>query len=233
MVEKYVSNIIRMRNWIDCSNFLTLFLSLFILLLCLSFQSRSQTLNSQLQYSQAHFSVSYNPFQSPLDTTQADPSPNLPDPKSVLYKSMIVPGWGQVVNKQAWKIPIIYGILGGLGYYSVHLTKKYHDYRAAYYNLNPEIPNDFRFGQTPSYISENANLQELRSLRNQSRNRRDLVYVGIVVAYGLNIVDAYVFAHMRSFDVSEDLSMRTRIQPSVLAHTAPGVTLSIDLISRK
>lgn len=146
---------------------------------------------------------------------------------------MIVPGWGQIINKQAWKVPIIYGVLAGLGYYSVHLTQKYHDYRAAYYNLNPDSPDDFRFGQTPSYIPENANLQAVRDLRNQYRNNRDLVYVGIVLAYGLNIIDAYVFAHMRSFDVSEDLSMQPKLKPAVMAQSnSPGFTFSIDLIKK-
>lgn len=167
-----------------------------------------------------------------VDTSENNAELDLPSPKSVLYKSMIVPGWGQIVNNQTWKVPIIYGMLGGLGYYSVHLTKRYHDYRAAYYNLNPDTPNDLQFGPTPSYIPDNANLREVRTLRNQYRNNRDLVYIGIVLAYGLNIVDAYVFAHMRSFDVSEDLSMRPRIKPGVMAHTgSPGVTLSIDLIA--
>jgi hypothetical protein len=171
------------------------------------------------------------------DTTTADPSTNLPDPNSVMYKSMMVPGWGQVVNNQIWKVPIVYAILGGLGYYSVRLTKQYHDYRAAYYNLNPrppenEPPTDQRFGPTPSYISENANLQQLKTLRNTYHNRRDLVYVGLALAYGLNIVDAYVFAHMRSFDVSENLSMRTSITPGIMAQSAPGFTLSIDLIKK-
>ncbi|MGM0545711.1 MAG: DUF5683 domain-containing protein [Bacteroidota bacterium] len=168
-----------------------------------------------------------------MDSTQNAQSREFPKPSSVLYKSMIVPGWGQIVNKQAWKIPIVYGALVGLGYYSVHLTKKYHDYRAAYYNLNPESPDDMRFGATPDYIPESANLEEVRDLRNQFRNNRDLVYVGIVLAYGLNIIDAYVFAHMRSFDVSEDLSMRPSVKPAVMAQTStPGVTLSIDLISK-
>lgn len=167
------------------------------------------------------------------DTTEENLNEDLPDPTSVLYKSMIIPGWGQIVNRQAWKVPIIYGILGGLGYYSVHLHKKYHDYRAAYYNLNPENENDdFRFGPTPSYIPENANLEQIRTQRNTFRNRRDLVYVGLAVAYGLNIIDAYVFAHMRSFDVSEDLSMRPSIKPEIMAQSAPGITLSIDLIKK-
>lgn len=221
-----------MRNWIACSSFSILF-SLTFLLLCSPTKSRSQSLELENQYRQNDLSAQYYQVQPQVKDTTEDLNKNLPDPKGVLYKSMILPGWGQVINKQAWKIPIIYGILGGLGYFSVHFTKKHHDYRAAYYNLNPNTPDDLRFGSTPSYIPESANLQELRTLRNQARNRRDLVYIGIVVAYGLNIVDAYVFAHMRSFDVSEDLSMRTRIQPALLAQTTPGITLSIDLISRK
>jgi len=117
------------------------------------------------------------------------------------------------------------------------LNKRYHDYRAAYYNRTPRPPNnepptDERFGSTPSYISPNANLQQIKTLRNTYHNRRDLVYVGLAVAYGLNIVDAYVFAHMRSFDVSENLSMRPSITPGIMAQTAPGFTLSIDLIKK-
>lgn len=223
-----------MRNWIACSSFSILFLSLSILFAAFPHKSQSQSLRSQYpdELGVTYQDLGYTSNFRLGDTTQIDPNPNLPDPGNVLFKSMIVPGWGQVVNKQAWKVPIIYGILGGLGYFSVHVTKKYHDYRAAYYNLNPDAPDDFRFGDTPSYIPESANLQQVRSLRNQYRNNRDLVYVGIVVAYGLNIVDAYVFAHMRSFDVSEDLSMRARVQPSLLAQSTPGVTLSIDLISK-
>jgi hypothetical protein len=156
-----------------------------------------------------------------------------PDPTSVMYKSMIIPGWGQIQNKQFWKVPIIYGLLGGLTWYSIHLTKSYHDYRAAYYNMNPDSPDDFRFGPTPDYIPENASLVALQDTRNALRNQRDFMYIAIGLAYGLNIVDAYVFAHMRSFDVSEDLTMKTSITPSVLAYGNPGVTLSIELFNKK
>jgi hypothetical protein len=149
-----------------------------------------------------------------------------------MYKSLILPGWGQVVNKQAWKVPIIYGALGGLVVYSIYLTEQYHDYRAAYYNLNPENPqDDLRFGPTPDHIPDNANVEQLRNTRNSLRNRRDLVYVGTALAFGLNVVDAYVFAHMRTFDVSEDLSLRTRVKPSVSTREiVPLVTVSVDLI---
>ena len=56
--------------------------------------------------------ASYN-YSIQSDSTK----PEYPNPKSVVRKSLIIPGWGQVVNKQAWKVPIVYGLIGGLGYY--------------------------------------------------------------------------------------------------------------------
>lgn len=153
-----------------------------------------------------------------------------PDPKSVLRKSLIIPGWGQVTNKQVWKVPLVYGLLGGLVYYSTDLTKQYHDYRAAYYNSFEEN-TDFRFGATPDYLA-GANVSSLKSNRNFLRNRRDFIYITIGLAYILNAVDAYVFAHLRSFDVSDDLSMNASIKPGFVASGAseiiPSVALSIS-----
>lgn len=151
-----------------------------------------------------------------------------PDPKKVMHRSLIVPGWGQVTNKQAWKVPIVYGLLAGLTYYSIDMHKSYHDYRAAYYNLNPDTPDDNRFGPTPNYIPENSNLSFLRESRNFYRNRRDLVYVFIGLAYALNAIDAYVFAHLRSFDVSDDLSMNVRMKPDVLSTRQTGMIPSVS-----
>lgn len=150
-----------------------------------------------------------------------------------MYKSLLIPGWGQITNKQAWKVPIVYGLLGGLTWYSIFLNKKYHDYRAAFYNLNREpSENDFRFGQTPPYLVDETSLESLKTNRNFFRNRRDFIYVTIGLAYGLNVIDAYVFAHMRSFDVSEDLSVRTTVKPTILERGSPGLTLSLEIFKK-
>jgi len=155
-----------------------------------------------------------------------------PDPKKVLRRSLILPGWGQVTNKQIWKVPIVYGVIGGLAYYSVYLNNRYGDYRAAYYNLNPQSPGDNKFGPTPGYIPQDANLEALRETRNNFRNRRDLVFVFIGLSYALNAIDAYVFAHLRSFDVSDDLSMNIRMKPVMIAasksSSTPSILLSIN-----
>ncbi len=151
-----------------------------------------------------------------------------PDPKRVLRQSLIIPGWGQVTNRQIWKVPIVYGLLGGLTYYSITLTKDYHDYRAAFYNLSND---DFRFGQTPAYL-DGVSSQGLQSQRNFLRNRRDFIYVTIALAYALNAIDAYVFAHLRSFDVSDDLSFNPTVKPDIILTSidqpVPALSLSVS-----
>ena len=54
------------------------------------------------------------------------------------------------------------------------------------------------------------------------------MFVVMGLAYGLNILDAYVYAHMRSFDVSDDLSARTTVSPAILSEGVPGVRVSLS-----
>lgn len=129
----------------------------------------------------------------------------VPNPKSVMYKSLILPGWGQVTNRQAWKVPIVYGLLAGVTAYTIYSHDRYQGYKAAYYN-SIEGNTDQRFGPTPSYIPVGQPSELYRSNRNTFRNRRDLSIIGIFLVYGLNVADAYIFAHLRDFDVSDDLS---------------------------
>ena len=163
------------------------------------------------------------------DTVAAESqSSEFPKPKSVMFKSLMVPGWGQIVNKQAWKVPIVYGMYAGIGYYTYTIHKDYRDYKAAYYNSQRGEDTDFKFGPTPERL-QGVNASQLQSNRNSLRNRRDLMLVVLVLAHGLNAVDAYVFAHMRSFDVSDDLSAKASITPELLASNAPGLKLSFQL----
>lgn len=160
------------------------------------------------------------------DTAEVNQN-DYPEPKSVLYKSLMVPGWGQIVNRQPWKVPIIYGVFAGIGYYTYTIHQDYTDYRAAFYNAERGEDTDFKFGPTPDELV-GMNSNQLREVRNSLRNRRDLMFVVMFLAHGLNAVDAYVFAHMRSFDVSDDLSATAVIGPDMLADSSPGITLSIQ-----
>lgn len=136
----------------------------------------------------------------------------VPEPRSVMHQSMILPGWGQVTNEQTWKVPIIYGLFAGVVTYGVYAHRMYSGYRAAYYNSFSDN-TDFRFGQTPAFIPDGQPAEVYRFNRNQFRNRRDLTVVGVLLVYGLNIADAYIFAHLRDFDVSDDLSANIEYLP--------------------
>lgn len=129
----------------------------------------------------------------------------VPEPRDVMRQSMVIPGWGQVTNEQRWKVPIIYGLFAGVVTYGVYSHRMYTGYRAAFYNSFPEN-TDLRFGPTPSFVPAGQPPEIYRFNRNQFRNRRDLTFVGILLVYGLNIADAYIFAQLRDFDVSDDLS---------------------------
>lgn len=153
-----------------------------------------------------------------------------PKPKSVMLKSLMIPGWGQIENKQIWKVPIIYGLFAGIGYYTYTLNSDYKDYKAAYYNSFPDN-DDMRFGPTPEYL-QGVNANQLQSNRNSLRNQRDFMFVVMGLAYGLNVIDAYVFAHMRSFDVSDDLSANAIVQPALIENRSPGISLKINLQKR-
>lgn len=173
-----------------------------------------------------HRYLEKEPHADTTDTVNG--SREFPQPKSVMFKSLMVPGWGQVQNKQIWKVPIIYALYAGIGYYTYTVHQDYKDYRAAYYNVQRGEDTDFKFGPTPPSL-EGLNSNQLLSNRNALRNRRDLMFVVMALAHGLNAVDAYVFAHMRSFDVSDDLSARASISPGFLASSTPGLKLSIQL----
>ncbi len=189
---------------------------------------------AQPVFAQTLFSERFVPSSNHFTIMKLEPSTtanNYPEPKTVLRQSLIIPGWGQITNQQVWKVPIIYGLLGGLGYYSVYLTKEYHNYRAAYYN-SFDTNTDLRFGATPAYL-EGSSEFSLKSNRDFLRNRRDFIYITIALSHLLNVVDAYVFAHLRTFDVSDDLSLNGSLTPSTISTRlygeVPGVTLLINL----
>lgn len=167
------------------------------------------------------------PQETPKLTMKRD---TVPKPKKVLLKSAIIPGWGQVVNRQYWKVPIIYGALVGLTWYSTVMTKDYHQFRAAYYNSLADPTRNYhtdqRFGPTPAYLKGQSQ-DALKYYRNYYRNTRDMVYLGIGLAYGLNIIDAYVYAQMRDFDVSNNLSVQASIIPQNIPTQGTGVGLQL------
>ncbi|GIV58839.1 MAG: hypothetical protein KatS3mg042_1752 [Rhodothermaceae bacterium] len=153
----------------------------------------------------------------PADTTRTGGSH---DPRGALWRAAVLPGWGQVYNRQYLKVPIVYAGLGLLTWNALRLHDDYVLYRQAFqYKAFQELVDSGQLEENPRASFEPAynriaarfgpiGSASLRAQRDNLRRNRDLTILGIGLAYGLQILDAYVSAHLLDFDVSEDLSLR-------------------------
>lgn len=114
--------------------------------------------------------------------------------------SACLPGLGQIYNRKYWKAPVIYAALGGLTYWGVTNQIKY-----KYYSDNLRYEND----EDPSTINETKySTSSLITEKRQYRKFRDMAIMIGALVYIVNIIDANVDAHLKTFDVSDDLSLQ-------------------------
>ena len=106
-------------------------------------------------------------------------------PWGAVLRSAIIPGWGQIYNESYWKVPIIWGLTGWFVYAWIDNNKQYKDYRDLY--------------------SETGNSRYQR-LRDFYLDQRDEFAIYIAITYLLNLVDAYVDAHLFDFSIDENIS---------------------------
>ena len=131
------------------------------------------------------------------------------EPRKATLRSAILPGWGQAYNKEYWKIPIVYGALAIPAATYLYNNKWYKKTRDAY---NIVVNNDTAMFGTidPKLQPLISNPTSLQFYRNQFRKDRDYSTLWFIILWGLNVADATVFAHLKHFDVSDNLSMDIR-----------------------
>ena len=122
-------------------------------------------------------------------------------------RSAILPGLGQVYNKKYWKVPIVYGILAipvsTFSYNSTWYKKTRFAYAA---RSDKDTTNDKLIAPELQPLATDA----LKLYRNEFRKGMDFSILGLLVLWGLNVADAAVDGHLKSFDISDDLSMRLK-----------------------
>lgn len=128
-------------------------------------------------------------------------------PKVATFRSAVLPGWGQAYNKKYWKIPLIYGALGITTYIFYDNLVTYKKLRKAIIYRSDTIPaNDALVD--PRFI--NLSTESIRSYRNTYRQNIDYTVLFFIAFWALNVVDATVDAHLKSFDVSNDISFKIK-----------------------
>lgn len=150
-------------------------------------------------------------------------------PKVAALRSALLPGLGQIYNKKYWKLPIVYGALGVTTGIFLYNLKYYNATRFAYtvkYNMRVFHTDSAKYDQIKAELKP-LDEESLRSYRNQFRRDIDYSALFILLLWGLNVVDATVDAHLKSFDVSPDLSLKIKPGYSGLAQTS-GISLVLS-----
>lgn len=154
------------------------------------------------------------------DTTTKKKSPA----SKVALMSAILPGLGQVYNKKYWKLPLVYGVIAIPVSTFKYNREWYQKTRFAYSaKLDTIASNDALIARELQPLSN----ESLKLYRNAFRKNMDFSILGILVAWGLNVIDATVDGHLRNFDINTGLTMQ--IKPSFSSPQAP-IGLSIALM---
>lgn len=156
------------------------------------------------------------------------PSPNkLFNPNIATYRSAILPGWGQYTNKRYWKIPIVYAALGVTAVIFFRNVKQFNEAKSAYSNAIDGNPaNDYLIPQP--YFTLKDQPERIKTFRNEVRQNVDYSALFFILFWGLNVVDATVEAQLKTFDVSDNLSLQIKAGYSPMANTN-GVSLVLNI----
>ena len=165
----------------------------------------------------------------PIVKTKSVDTPKKFSPRLATLRSVILPGWGQFYNKKYWKIPIIYAALGITGSVFAFNLKTYKLLRQAFIYRSDTIPSNDVFIDR-QFI--NLSAESLRTYRNSYRQNIDYTVLVFLVLWGIQVVDATVDAHLKAFDVSDNISMKIKAGSSGIANTA-GISFVFSLKDNK
>ncbi len=128
------------------------------------------------------------------------------NPSIAALFSAVIPGAGQTYNGEYLKVGVIYGITGGLLYALDFNRHQYKRFNAAYEQRLK--------GEQDEFAGIIPNARGIRNIRDNYRKDMELTYIGLGLTYLFNVIDAFVAAHLASFDIDDDLSMQLR--PTVI-----------------
>ncbi|MEO5910669.1 MAG: DUF5683 domain-containing protein [Pelobium sp.] len=185
--------------------FLTLFL---FTVLQLSAQQQDSVLRSDTSKKSKSFNEKFSSTTKEIGSLFKDTT-TLQPPRKAVFRSAIIPGWGQARNHKWWKVPLVYAGFIGLGIV--------YDFNNRYYKIFLN-ESQFRKSTDKNAVSKYPEYQsipddQIYSAKDFYRRNRDLTLYSMGGFYLLQIVDAYIDARLATFDVGDDLSFK--IKPSI------------------
>lgn len=150
-------------------------------------------------------------------------------PRKAAIYSAIFPGLGQIYNRKYWKVPIVYTAIG-IPIYTFFDNRTFYNrtryaLTVASMDHNTQEYADALEKVHPQFLPhvEGAKINTLLNARNQVRKNMDYSILFTLLFWGLNVVDATVDAHLKGFNVNENLTMQ--INPAIISNQAIGISL--------
>lgn len=143
-----------------------------------------------------------------------------PDPKKAGLYSALIPGMGQIYNKQYWKASVIYVGLSVATYFIIKNSNDYNRYRKAYVSRLSNNPNNK--DEFTGILSTDA----IKQYQDDAKKYLDMTVLFTVIGYAGQVMEAIAAAHLHNFDVSKDLSLH--ISPIVTPNQTIGMSLVMN-----
>ncbi len=128
-------------------------------------------------------------------------------PSKAAFYSAVLPGLGQIYNKRYWKLPIVYGAMATTIYFYIDNNNELDRYRDAYKRRVAGFTDDEFSNPDGTPFVTTERLQDAQDTFRRNRDLSALLTLGI---YVLNIVDANVDAHLKQYNIDNDLSFKVK-----------------------
>lgn len=143
-------------------------------------------------------------------------------PSKAAFYSAVLPGLGQIYNKRYWKVPLVYGGLGASIYFYDFNQRNYKRYRNAYKRRLAGYSDD----EFQELITDDDRLLDGQNFYKQNRDRSMLFIIG---TYLLNILDANIDAHLKQYNVNDNLSLQPTFEHNTFTNDLQwGMALTLD-----
>jgi hypothetical protein len=174
-------------------NFRSFFICILLLMACLSLQAQKDSIEKKVLKQKDSLSLV-------LDKR----------PRNAALLGLIIPGAGQVYNKRWWKLPIVYGAYG-LAYYNLKFNRDVYKKYDGYYQTA------LKDGKVVIKTDFELDVRGAKLFRDRARDNRDVALFTLIGVHVLAILEAYVDAHLKNFNIDDDLSFKFSPQTGGMA----------------
>lgn len=154
-------------------------------------------------------------------------------PRKAAYYSLMLPGLGQAYNRQYWKMPFVYGGLGAVVFFIRYYHVRYQDFLWPYYfsydgTTGKQLRTEAEVFLRSQNQTRTLTLDQITKGKDFYRRYRDLNLLLVVGVWALAAVEANVSAHLKTFDMSEDLSFR--FEPDTYNNSFTGQVYGVKVV---